>query len=181
MLEMALSAAELKRVNSIRGRFIVLISLVTIVLVLIILLIARPPISPIPKAITSAVNFPIYYPDPGQLPTGFNLNKSTIQYIKPGVVIYGIDYPKSQRIIISEEARQSQATINQFISSYIPLHDSFSTPMGQAALGAYNAGKSSLRSVISLPIKDGPWLIATAPSNISRTTFIQVVDSLTKG
>lgn len=155
-----------------------MMSLIILVIGLGFVAISKTPLSPIPKSILSRVKFPVYYPDANQLPKGFNLNKSSIQYINPGVVIYTINYGSNNGIVISEEAKPSSNVVTQYDSSYIPLHTTFPTPIGQAVLGAYNDGKNGLRSIVSLPINNGPWLIATAPGNLSKAKYEQVIESL---
>ena len=140
---------------------------------------ASQPLDPIPVSIISKVSFPVYFPDPSKLPSGFSLLKNSIQYSKPGVVIYVISNSLNQQVVISEQAEPAQSTIDSFLSSYIPLHATVSTADGEAQYGAMNQGKS-LRSVISLPISNGPWIIATASSSLSRAEFTQVINSMIK-
>ena len=138
---------------------------------------ASQPLDPIPASISSKVSFPVYFPDSAKLPRGYSLLKNSIQYSKPGVVIYIVSNALNQQVVVSEEAEPAESTIGSFLSSYIPLRVSINTPNGKGEFGAMNQGKN-LRSVISLPISDGPWIIATAPSSISRGDFTRVIDSL---
>lgn len=167
-----------KVANSYQGRFAIILSLIVLVLVLGAVAVMRNSSSPIPKSILASAKFPVYYPDTSQLPAGFSLNQKSIQYINPGVVIFLISYQHKQSIVVSEEVKPQASVINQYNSDYIPLHITFPTSMGQAILGAYNDGKNGLRSVVSLPINNGPWLIATAPGNISHAQYEQVIESM---
>ena len=167
-----------KAVDDYRVRIVILLPLVLLCFVLIVSLFTRQS-DPIPPNIISAVPFTIYYPSSSTLPSQYSLSSSSIRVPAPGVVLFNVTYGINQNITISEEAQPADSVVSNFISSYIPLHNSFSTPIGSAVMGAYNDGKS-IRSVISLTVDKGPWVIATAPSNIDRYQFEQVIDSLTK-
>lgn len=174
-----ISVAQLKEINSYRGRYALLIGGVVLTLFLVIFL-SGTSTSPILKSVSSAVAFPVYYPDPSRLPAGYTLNTSTIEVVKPGVVILNVSVPgRKQNIVFSEEVKPSLATINSFLADYIPLHVSFNSPFGSANVGAYNDG-NGIRSVISLPINNGPWIIATAPGNVSNSIFESIVNTLVK-
>lgn len=174
-----ISISKLKAINSYRGRFTLLMGVVALVLVLVVVLAGSAP-SPISKVISNAVAFPIYYPDPNRLPANYTLNQNSIMVVKPGVVIFNVAIAgQKQNIVFSEEVRPSDATMNSFLANYIPLHTDFNTPLGSASVGAYNDG-NEIKSVISLPINNGPWIIVTAPGSISNAVFESVVNALVK-
>lgn len=133
--------------------------------------------SPVPVSVAQAVNFPVYYPDRQRLPAAYTLDNSSFRQAQPGVVIYSIKSPGSQSLTVSEEEQPAGSVITDFIKNYIPLHDSVSTSFGEAQVGAY--GKApNLQTVASLPIKNGPWLIITASSDIKQTDLTQILQSL---
>lgn len=147
------------------------------IVVAVAVLMSSKPVNPIPKAILKAVPYAVYYPDQGRLPAGYTLDVHSIQRSSGNVVEYFIDYADKQMIVVFEQTMPAQNTISHFTSTYMPLHTTFWTPMGNAILGAINYGKS-IRSVVSLPINNGPWIIATAPSNINQKDLEQVINSL---
>ena len=173
-----LKNAYLRELRGYRGRFVLAASVLALVLLLIFTLAAQTN-DPIPKKIVSSVPFTIYYPNQSALPSGFKLNLSSFQSVSPGVVIYSVSYAGNKEVVFSEQKKPSTNTIKQFAANYIPLHTTFNTPIGNGIYGAYNDG-SGLKSVISLPIQNGPWLIVTAPSSLSRAQFIKIIDSLIK-
>jgi hypothetical protein len=175
-----IKAAYIRSLKGYRGRFVLAVSILVVVLILVFTLVPQPSV-PIPKSILSAVSFPIYYPDQSTLPAGYTLELNSFQLINPGVVFFSVSYGQNKDFIVfSEEKMPSNSVTRQFASDYIPLHTPINTPYGQGIFGAYNNGSGSLKSVISLPIQNGPWLIVTAPSNINHNQFVKVIDSLIK-
>ncbi len=169
----------LKDLGTVKGRVVIVVSVVVILLIGAFFF-SGPAPSPIPRSISSKVSFPVYYPDPGRLPNGYSLNFASTEVVNPGVVIMFVGYGKqSQYIVMSEEAMPSSSTISNFLTSNIPLNTSFNTPFGSGVIGAYNDGKE-LRTVISLPINNGPWIIATAPKSINSSQFENILSSLIK-
>jgi hypothetical protein len=135
--------------------------------------------SPVPMQIRKAVSFPVYYPDQHKLPHGYSLDTSSFHLAQPGVVVYSVVTPDSQQLTYSEEEQPERSIIDKFISGYIPLHTEVKTSLGQATFGAYGTGKN-LRTVVSLPIDKGPWLIITAPASSSHADLLRILQSLTK-
>ena len=170
---------SLKDMNDNRGWYAVGFTVFVVVIAWFIALISSNQISPIPKSILSAVNYPVYYPAAGRLPAGYILDNRSIELVNPGVVIYVIKYDQKNMVVVNEQANPGSTVINQYTSSYLPLHNTFWTPIGNAIMGAYNDGHS-IKTVVSLPVYKGPWLIVTAPSNINQTNLKEVIDSLTK-
>ncbi len=162
-----------------QGRFALVMIAAALVIVWVAVVLAKQPISPIPVAIQKAVSYPVYYPDPNRLPKGYSLNLKSIQLVNPKVVIFSLDGSHQQMIVFSEQASPGNATITRFESSYIPLHTTIWTPIGNAFSGAYNDGKT-IKTLVSLPISGGPWLIITAPDNISHQALQQILNALIK-
>jgi hypothetical protein len=135
--------------------------------------------NPVPRNLRQSVSFPVYYPDEHKLPKGFVLNESSFKTAQKGVIIFSIGQAGGQRLIISEEARPSDSTINDFIKNYTPLHSTVSTKLGQAQFGAFG-NPPNIRTIVSLPINKGPWLIITAPTTISQDDIKQILQSLKK-
>lgn len=138
----------------------------------------RPAVSPVPQQVQKAVNFPIYYPQPSQLPAGYSLDTTSFHMQDAGVVIYSVEYA-GQRLIFSEQAQPDHATIDKFTKTYIPLHTSLKTSVGEAQVGAFGSG-NNLRTVVSLPITRGPWLILTIPPGSNHADLTQVLKALSK-
>ncbi len=168
-----------KDINTNRGGYAIGIAVVIVVVAWFIALISSNSISPVPKSISNAVNYPVYYPDQSRLPEGYQLDKRSIELVGPKVVILAIKYADNKMIVFNEQDNPGASVINQYAANYIPIHTSFWTPIGNAILGAYNDGHS-IKSVVSLPVNNGPWIIVTAPSNINQTNLKEAIDSLTK-
>jgi flagellar basal body-associated protein FliL len=134
--------------------------------------------NPVPADVQSAVNFPIYYPRQSNLPAGYTLDTTTIRLAQPGVVIYSVR-KGGQQMVFSEEETPDGSVIDKFTSSYIPLHNTITTDLGKAAIGAAGQG-AHLQTVVSLPIAKGPWLIITAPANTKQSEVKQILQSLVK-
>jgi hypothetical protein len=134
--------------------------------------------SPVPAEVRSAVSFPIYYPRQSKLPPGYSLDTASFRLAESGVVIYSV-HKGSQQLVFSEQEAPDGNVINKFTSSYIPLHNTITTDLGKAEIGAAGQG-SSLQTVASLPVVKGPWLIITAPADTKQSDMQQVLQSLTK-
>ncbi len=167
-----------KLFNSYGGRIILAIITAALVIAILVLVTTKPT-SPVPKNIANAVAYPIYYPVQAQLPKGYRLDTSSFESGGPGVVIFTITYGKNNIIVFTEQPMPSHTVIAKYASSYIPLHSSLTTALGQALYGAYNDG-GTIKSVISLPINHGPWLIATAPSTINQAVFLKILSAMTQ-
>lgn len=152
-----------------------------VVLVVVCLLVGWYKISSstsvVPKKIQKSVDFSVYYP--GSLPLGYTLDPTSFQLADPEVVLFTVTYGKSKNIVFSEERQPSSGEIDKFISSYIPLNSVVQLPLGQAKIGAYGSAPN-IRTVLSLPIHNGPWLIVTAPSDVNHDDLVKIVTSLTK-
>ena len=167
----------IRKSNNYPGKFAVSIIIMAFIIVTVSILMSSKPTDPVPKSILTSVPYAIYYPDQSRLPSGYTLDIKSIQKSSGNVVEYFVDYGNKQLVVVFEQTMPSQSTINHFTSTYMPLHTTFWTPMGNAVLGAINYGKS-IRSVVSLPINNGPWIIVTAPSNINQNDLKQVINSL---
>lgn len=167
-------------------RYSTLFFLTTAILVFIVLSLlvvaSRKPriaISPVPNNISRAVSFPIYYPDQKKLPRGYTLSSNSFSKPVPNGVTYSVLYGHGQKIVFSLQPKPSNNELQGFSSNYIPLHNSYSTPIGQALLGAYNT-KVGTETLVSLPTNSNTWIILTAPYNINQDELKQVLSSLTK-
>jgi hypothetical protein len=134
-------------------------------------------VSPVPKNIQSAVSFPIYYPDQKKLPTGYTLDLQSFKVPQKNGVAYSVDYGLSQKLIFSVQPKPSNAELESFNASYIPLRNDYQTPVGKAEIGAYNS-HGVLESLISLPTNGSTWLIITAPYNVNQDQLKQVLQSI---
>lgn len=128
-------------------------------------------------SIRTAMSYPIYIPADNSLPAGYTYDESSFRETDPGVIIFKIKQRADREVIVSEQAQPSSTVIENFIKNYIPLNTSFSTRLGQLQIGA-NGYAPSLRTIASISIRQGPWLIITAPSDIKHTELKQIVESL---
>jgi hypothetical protein len=129
--------------------------------------------SPVPKAIRQSVDFPVYYPDPKKLPSGYTLNLSSFKTpIKNGVT-YSVSYGNGKQLVFSVQPKPSPAELQTFDGNYLPLKTTYQTPVGQAEIGAYN-----LKTLVSLPTSSSTWIIITAPPNINQGQLKQVLSSI---
>lgn len=131
----------------------------------------------VPKKIKESVPFSVYYPK--SLPPGYALDMKSFRLAEPGVVLFAVAYGEGKTIVFSETEQPSSADMDKFISSYIPLNTPLELPLGQARIGAYGSAPD-IRTAVSLPIHNGPWLIATAPSDVSHDDLIKILQALTK-
>jgi hypothetical protein len=129
--------------------------------------------SPVPKAVAQAVNFPVYYPDPNKLPAGYNLNQNSFSVPVKNGVAYSVSYDNGKKIVFSVQAKPSDNELQSFNSNYIPLRIDYQTSLGQAEIGAYHS-----RTLVSLPVINGPWIVITAPSDIDQSQLKQVLSAL---
>lgn len=133
----------------------------------------------VPQEIQSAVDFSIYYPDSKGVPAGYALDTKSFKLAQPGVVLFAVTYDNGKDITFSEQRQPSSSDIDKFVSSYIPINTSLQLTFGQAKIGAYGSAPN-IRTVASLPIHNGPWLIVTAPSNVNHDDLAKILQSLTK-
>lgn len=134
--------------------------------------------SPVSSDVQKAVTFPVYYPRQSKLPVGYQLDDTSFRLADTGVVIYSVQV-RGQQLVFSEQQTPEGSVIDKFTSSYIPLHNTITTDRGKAAIGAAGQG-SNLKTIVSLPITHGPWLIITAPANTKQSDVQQILQSLTK-
>lgn len=152
---------------------------VILVVGLVLLWPKAAPNSPVPPQIRKTLSFPVYYPAQHKLPAGYSLDTASFHLAQPGVVVYSVVTPDNQRLTSTEEEQPERSIIDKFISGYIPLHTEVKTSLGQATFGAYGTG-NNLRTVVSLPIDKGPWLIITAPASSSHADLVHILQALTK-
>jgi hypothetical protein len=133
--------------------------------------------SPAPDSIQADSGSGVYYPNAAKLPAGYTFDSSSINQAADGVTILTVKGGSDKSVSISQQAQPDSDVIENFIKTYIPLHTTISTSLGQAEMGA-SGQSSNLKTVVSLPVKDGPWLIITAPADISQPELKQIIESL---
>lgn len=131
----------------------------------------------VPQTVRKAVDFPVYYPN--DLPDGYALAIQSFQVPDPGVVLFKVTKANGQEIVFSEQRQPSGSDIDKFVSAYMPLNSVLQLPLGQAKVGAYGSAPN-IRTVLSLPIRDGPWLIVTAPADVTHDELTTILSTLTK-
>jgi hypothetical protein len=164
----------------IRRRTALLVFIICDVMVVVaaaILLLRASP-SPVPAKIRSAVDFHVYYPKQKQLPSGFSLDQKSFKVVQPGVVLFSVKRPDGKKFIFSEEAQPAASIIDKFNTDYIPLHTTLSVALGHAEVGTYGNG-ANLRTIASLPVHKGPWIIITAPADAKKNDLSSLLNSLT--
>jgi len=90
------------------------------------------PIKPIPAACRKDVSYPTYYPVVAKLPTGYRLDKKSIDLPASNIIVYAIDYGQGQHLSVSLQPKPSASTLTTFnhdMSAYATL----ATPIGPAA------------------------------------------------
>lgn len=131
--------------------------------------------NPVPVSIAKLVSFPIYYPEQKKLPVGYALDQNSFRSpIKNGIG-YAVNYGENQKIVFSVQATPTDNDIQDFNNSYIPERTDFKTPLGQAEIGKF---KSQI--LVSIPIKNGSWVVMTAQPDIDQDKLKTVVRSLRK-
>lgn len=135
--------------------------------------------SPIPQSISNSVSFPVYYPDPKKLPTGYVLSPESFRVPQKDVVLYSVNYGKDKKLVFSVQPKPSDTYINNFHANYIPLHSDFQTSIGKAEIGAYN-NTGNLQTLVSMPADDRIWIVITAPADIDQNQLKQVLRSIMK-
>ena len=132
---------------------------------------------PVPDDIQSAGGSGAYQPDTSKLPAGYTFDNSSIHQADDGVTILTIKGNSGNSVSISQQAQPGKEVIDNFTKTYIPLHTALGTGLGEAQIGA-SGQSSSLQTIVSLPVKDGPWLIITAPADVSQDDLKQIIESL---
>lgn len=127
----------------------------------------------VPQTIARAVNFKVYYPDPAKLPAGYVLDKNSFKNPVKNGVSYAVNYGDGQQLVFSVQPKPSDSELQAFTANYIPLKLDFQTPLGQGAIGAYQ-----LKTLASLPIIKGPWVVVTAPGDVNQDNLKQILRSL---
>jgi hypothetical protein len=131
---------------------------------------------PVPSDVSKAVNFSVYYPNQSKLPAGYTLDDASFRLADTNVIVYSVR-KNGEQLVFSETQTPDTSIVDKFTSSYIPLHNTISTKLGKAAMGAAGQG-TNLKTIVSLPISNGPWLIVTAPANTKQSDMRQILQSL---
>ncbi len=129
----------------------------------------------VPAAISNGVSYKVYYPDPAKLPAGYTLVRSSFTMPVKNGVAYWVSYDNGKHIVFSVQSKPSDTELQTFNSNYIPLRNDYQTGVGQAEIGAYHN-----QTLVSLPATNGPWIVISAPQDISQDKLKQVLSSITK-
>jgi hypothetical protein len=131
------------------------------------------PYDPVPKNIRNAVKFNMYFPNPAQLPAGYNLDINSFSKSSQAV-LYTVSYGSNSHLIFTVQRKPSSADIQGFYKNHLPLTIPIQTHVGTAALGVLQN-----ETVISLPTNTNSWIIMTAPLNANQNTLKQVMKAIT--
>lgn len=173
------SSQSSRRLFSKRPTFLLLSAVVVIGLIIGLHNIVGGTTSLVPKDVQNSVDFSVYYPDIKKLPAGYSLDTKSFRLAQSGVVLFAITYGGNKNIAFSEEQQPSRNDIDKFISTYIPVNTTERLTSGRVKIGAYGSAPN-IRTVASLPIQNGPWLIITAPADINHADLIKVLQALGK-
>ena len=113
------------------------------------------------------------------MPVGYKVDTSSFRTAESNVVLFSVNYSNGRSLVFSESEKPSGDVIDKFNASAIPIHTQVSTAVGKALVGAYGSGKD-LRTIASLPITNGPWLIITAPSDINQADLEKVLQAISR-
>jgi flagellar basal body-associated protein FliL len=133
--------------------------------------------SPVPSAISQAVSFPVYYPNPEKLPSGYYLDKDSFKNPVKNGVAYSVSYGGNKKIVFSAQQKPSDNELQAFNSSYIPLRTDYQTKAGQAEIGAYN-NHGTIETLVSLSTNSSTWLVVTAPYDINQDQLKKVLSAI---
>jgi hypothetical protein len=128
--------------------------------------------SVVPRIVSSSTPFPIYYPDPAKLPTGYILDKDSFSGTGT-VVLYSVSYDNGKKIAFTLQKKPVASELETFYKNQLALRTEVETPLGTAAIGSINNQK-----FLSLPIKAEVWLIVTAPMDIDPDVLAELVKNL---
>ena len=128
--------------------------------------------NPVPAGLKTAVDYPVYYPDESKLPGGYKLNTASFANPTHDVIIYSLSNNQGQQVEVSLQDKPSANDLKAFDDYRIPLHSTFSTPIGQAIIGAIGN-----QNVASVPTSSKAWLILTAPQEISQASLKQLLSA----
>jgi hypothetical protein len=127
----------------------------------------------VPQAIAQAVNYKVYYPEAAKLPAGYHLDNNSFKNPVKNGVAYTVSYGQAQHLVFSVQPKPSDAELQSFIANYIPLKLDFQTSLGQGSIGAYQG-----KTLASLPLINGPWVVVTAPPDVNQDHLKQILRSL---
>jgi hypothetical protein len=130
---------------------------------------------PVPKGIAKAVTIPVYYPEPKKLPPSYVLDTSSFSIPVKNGVTYSVNYGSGKKLIFSLQPKPSDDELQSFKGNYLPLKIDYHTAIGMAQIGAYHS-----QTLVSLPVDadGGPWIIVTAPVDVSQSQLKQVLSAL---
>ena len=126
----------------------------------ILLLHSRPTI-PVPRAISSQVDFPLYYPT--KFPSGFSLDTNSFSQSNK-VVTYTVSYEGNKKLIFNIEVRPTNFDFEGFQSNATKI----SSSIGDAYVGSL--GKNTVISITT----EKSWIFIGVPSPID-TPALEVI------
>lgn len=122
-------------------------------------------IGPIPRQISSQVDFPLYYPT--EFPSGFSLDKNSFSETNT-IVTYTVTYDGNKKLVFNTQARPTNFDFDSFQSKGKKLESS----LGDAYVGAL--GKSTVVSIAT----DKSWLLIGVPSPIDTPSLAAILQHL---
>lgn len=128
--------------------------------------------SPVPVIVQRSVSFPVYYPDPSKLPTGYILDQTSFSGNNQAVV-YSVNYDADKKIAFTVQNKPSEDELKTFHANQLPLRHEVPLPIGTAAIGVLNN-----QTLVSLPTNGTSWLIVAAPLDIDQDHLKQILQAL---
>lgn len=126
----------------------------------------------VPEDMQKKVTFPVYYPNPDTLPTGYVLDKDSFSATNE-VVLYSVNYDTDKKIVFTLQKKPATDELDIFYKNQIPLRTEIEVPLGKLAIGMLNNQR-----FLSLPTKTDVWLIITAPMEAEQGALLELAKNL---
>lgn len=156
---------------------IVIVASTVAIAILAVLVIARKNHTPAPPAvvpqhIAQSVSFPVYYPDPQELPSEFMLDRGSFSAANQAVV-YSVVYDTNKTIAFTVQEKPSENDLKTFYVNQLPLRNEIKVPAGTAAVGVLNN-----QTLVSLPTNENAWLLITAPLDVNQDHLQELLGAI---
>lgn len=127
---------------------------------------SHPPAPVFPASLVRASPFPLY--EPGWLPAGHFVDKQSLDATSQ-VVTFTINDEKGQRLVITEQPRPGQTSLDSFYSEQLSGSTTYVTAAGQVTIGQFEG--TTLAGVVT----ERTWILIRAVSTIGPSDIEQIV------
>ncbi|MFI5275293.1 MAG: hypothetical protein ACHQT5_00520 [Candidatus Saccharimonadales bacterium] len=129
-------------------------------------------VNPFSTGIIAAMKFPLYYPT--HLPTGYRIDKKSVNQPEAGVVVFDMIGPKGEKLYMSEEARPGTFDLGGFYKKFqdlkeVPVSD------GSIAVGRVNSGQTEIVSRAN----NKTWVLSNTTANLPADQLVAMLQSIT--